>query len=372
MTVLITPDKFKGSLTAQEVCDAIESGLKRFDPTIETIAIPMADGGEGSIELVKRCIDGDEMTTLVKDPLGRSIEARYFLANDVAYIEMSAASGLSLLHPSECNPLYTSTFGTGELILDAITYGAKSIYIFLGGSATNDMGIGMAEALGYQFLDKDKEEVPTVGIGLPFIMDIRRKLKFDPTVVKFYAVCDVENTLYGKSGAAKVYGKQKGAGKYAQAILDKGLRKMSKKCTRLLNRDVAKVEGSGAAGGLGAGILAFLDGEMKRGADFMLDLVQFDNYLEKTDLVIKGEGKLDLQTLDGKMVNGIMKRAQLVNKPTYIFCGENAIKENLGETFNNVTIDSILERAKDIDDAKSNAQHYLQEMSYSLVKKLKK
>jgi len=171
MHILIAPDKFKGSLTAQEVGEAISRGITSVNANYETTVIPMADGGEGSLEALQANLQAEEKEAIVKDPLGRSITCSYLMAGETAYIEMSRSSGLSLLTKFEQNPLYTSTYGTGELVLDAISYGAKNIYVFLGGSATNDMGIGMAEALGYEFLDRDGDRVPPVGLSLAFIMD---------------------------------------------------------------------------------------------------------------------------------------------------------------------------------------------------------
>ncbi len=327
MKILIAPDKFKGSLTAQEACEAIERGLKSYDPSIKTVLMPLADGGEGSLDMVKRYVPVSEQSVLVKDPLGRSIQASYLIseATKTAYIEMSQASGLSLLTEAERNPLYTSTYGTGEIILDALSYGAKHIYLFIGGSATNDMGIGMASALGYEFLDRDGDEVPSVGLSMAFIMKIRKVLPFKKGKVKFYAICDVENPLFGKNGAAHVYAGQKGAGKYAIRILDKGLRKLSKRCKKYLEKDVARTPGAGAAGGLGAGIMAFLDGELLSGITFMKDVADFENALKDVDLVITGEGKIDDQSLQGKVISGVVTAAKQAGLAVEALCGQSSI-----------------------------------------------
>ena len=207
MKILIATDKFKGTLTAAEACDAISSGIRELDSSIKTIEIPLADGGEGSVSILHKYLELSQQSVLVKDPLGRTIVAKYSISNDgeSAYIESSAASGLGLLSKEEYNPLYTSTYGTGEMILDALSHGVRDVYIFLGGSSTNDMGIGMAEALGYEFRDRDGDEVPPVGLSLAFIMEISSVLKYRKRDVRFYGVGDVTNPLYGKNGACLLY-----------------------------------------------------------------------------------------------------------------------------------------------------------------------
>jgi len=211
MHILIAPDKFKGTLTAKEVGQAIARGITSVNADYEVTLMPMADGGEGSLDVLQANLRAQEIEVVVKDPLGRSITASYLLAGESAYIEVSRASGLGLLSRLEQNPLYTTSYGSGELVLDAISQGAKQVYIFLGGSATNDMGIGLAEALGYEFLDRDGDRVPPVGLSLAFIMDIKRVLRYNPEEVKFWGITDVDNLLFGKQGATKVYAQQKGA-----------------------------------------------------------------------------------------------------------------------------------------------------------------
>lgn len=328
MKVLIATDKFKGTMTAAEACAAISSGLQAIDSTIETLSIPLADGGEGSIAALHNYLDLKEHSVLVKDPLGRSIMATYCISEDghSAYIESSSASGLELLLPDERNPLYTSSYGTGEMILDAISHGVRDVYLFLGGTSTNDMGIGMAEALGYEFRDRDGDEVPPVGLSLAFIMEISKVLKYRKADVRFYGVGDVTNPLYGKYGAAQVYAAQKGADKYAIQILDKGLRKMSKRCRKFLKKDVAKIPGAGAAGGLGAGVMAFLDGDIISGIEFIKDKANFDAVANDVDLIITGEGRIDKQSLEGKVFSGVVSSAGKLGVPVVAVCGQNRLK----------------------------------------------
>ena len=202
MRILIAPDKFKGSLSAYQACMAIQNGILKADPNFSIDICPLADGGDGTIDVISNHLEARRIFAKARDPLGRSIETSYLMSGETAYIEMASASGLVLLEEEEQNPLFTSTYGTGELMMDAITRGAKEIYLFVGGSATTDMGIGMAQALGYAFIDKDNQEVPPVGVSMPFIMEIKKKLKYDPELIRFFAVCDVDNPLYCENGAA--------------------------------------------------------------------------------------------------------------------------------------------------------------------------
>jgi len=363
--ILIIPDKFKGSLSATEVCDAVERGLRKAEPNLEIVSMPMADGGEGSLKVVEDYTSADVRKVLVMDPLGRSIEAGYLMDGQKAYIELSTASGLQLLDKGERNPLYTSTYGTGEMILDALSYGATEIYLLVGGSATNDMGIGMAQALGYSFLDRDRDEVPPVGLSLAFIMEIERKLKYDPNQVSFYAICDVDNPLYGKKGAAQVYAPQKGADKYAVEILDKGMRKLSKRCAKYLNKQISKNPGAGAAGGVGGGVLAFLDGQIMSGTDFMLDLVDINLHLSDADIVITGEGKIDKQTLHGKTVAGVARRAKAFNVPLWVVAGASSLTAKDIKTLDIAQLSTIMDKATDITEAMDHAADYLEDIAYA-------
>lgn len=368
MKVLIATDKFKGTLSASDACDAVAQGIHEIDPLIKTISIPLADGGEGSIATLRRYLDLLEQSVLVKGPLGRSIMAKYSISKDgdSAYIESAAASGLGLLTTEEYNPLYTSTYGTGEMILDAISHGVRDVYIFLGGSSTNDMGIGMAEALGYEFRDVDGDEVPPVGLSLAFIMEISKVLKYRKGDVRFYGVSDVSNPLYGKNGAAQVYASQKGADKYAIQILDKGLRKMAKRCRKFLKKDIAKIPGAGAAGGLGAGVMAFLDGDIISGIDFIKGKANFDAVANGVDLIITGEGRIDKQSLQGKVYSGVIASAEKLNIPVVAVCGQNRLR---AKDQKSVRAIYDLERFVSLDQAMKNPALQLKQMVESQLPK---
>ncbi len=367
MHILIAPDKFKGSLDSRQVCEAIQSGIRDFDPSIAMTLLPVADGGEGSLDMIAMYRDVQEISLLVKGPLGRTIESNYLLAGDKAYIEMARASGLMLLREDERNPLYTTSYGTGELMMDATKMGARHVYLFVGGSATNDMGIGMAGVFGYRFLDKDDEDVPPVGVSLPFIVKIESDLNDELADTQFYAVCDVRNKLFGKKGAAYVYAAQKGANVEEIQLLDKGLKKLSKRCKQFLGKDISKIPGSGAAGGIAGGLLAFLDGEIISGTDFMLSLASFQEHVKKADLVITGEGKMDKQTLEGKVVKGVAEQARKQGIPVWAIAGMSDLSSRQLRKLNIQKMECIMDHASNQEDAITNAKHHLRRIIFQML-----
>ncbi|MCU0326005.1 MAG: glycerate kinase [Spirosomaceae bacterium] len=342
MKILLAPDKFRGSLTAPEVCQAMTDGISMVSPDIEVVSLPMADGGEGTLDLLLWYSAGKKNITKVHDPLGRIIEAEYGLSADgkTAFIEMATASGLRLLKNDERNPLKTSTFGTGELIKSAIENGVENLIMGIGGSATNDAGIGMAAALGWQFLD----ELKTI-----------------------YVACDVTNPLYGINGAAHVYAPQKGADADAVQLLDDGLRNIYNVAVRDLQ---SEQKGWGAAGGLGFGSVMFLGAELKEGVKLLMDFCDFDKHLEDVDLVITGEGKIDNQTLHGKLIGGITQKTSEKNIPIAAICGTLAVApaelEKIGITY----ATSILNRPMDLDEALKMGYEGVRDTTYYLVKLL--
>ena len=366
MRILIAPDKFKDSLTAQDVCSAIETGLVAQNPELHITKMPLADGGEGSLELIERFKTTERKFVLVKDPLGRSITSSYLISGKDAYIEVAAASGLMHLSEEERNPLFTTTYGTGELIMDAIFHDAENIYLMLGGSATTDMGIGIAEVLGYRFLDKDDHDVPPVGVSLPFIMRIESKLNYDSDRISFYAVCDVNNILHGEDGAAYVYAGQKGADEVEIEILDRGLKNLAKRSRKYLGKDIAHIPGTGAAGGIGGGVMAFLNGEIISGTDFTFQISKFEDHVKNSDIIITGEGKLDHQSLQGKTVSGVTKIAKKYDVPVYAFTGISELNHDQIKQLGLTKVLSISELASDREDAIANAFHYLQGMAHSI------
>lgn len=339
MKVLLTPDKFKGSLTAFEVCDAMHKGITRCDPSIEVVHYPLADGGEGSLDVIDANLGLKTIQLEVSGPRFELIKAHYKVGNDAAYIEMALASGLQLLKKSERDCLYTSTYGTGQLVKDAVLRGYRKIYLFIGGSATNDAGIGMAAALGYRFLDKNKLPIKTIGkhlIKLDSIDD--SQLSIDKENIEFFVVTDVKNVIYGKNGAAYTYASQKGADKPGIQLLDKGLRNFSLVVDKTYGIRVDNLEGGGAAGGLGAGLAALFKAKILPGIETIMEITHFQRSLTATDLIITGEGKLDLQSIQGKVIDGVCRMAKSNNIPVAIICG---MVENLKEIQDKLNIKSI-------------------------------
>ncbi len=358
MKVVIAPDKFKGSLTAVEVCLAIEEGIKNVDNSIEVVRSPLADGGEGTLDVIESITKAIRIEVEVLDPLSRPIKAYYLKSRNVAFIEMAMASGLQLLKESERNPLYTSTYGTGQLIRDALERGVNQIYLMIGGSATNDAGVGMAQALGYSFKGRAGNELMPVGESLGKVAFVNAPLG-EPVWYncEFTVLSDVQNKLYGKDGAAYVYGEQKGANASAIKILDEGLEHFAKVN---LNDNESK-HGAGAAGGLGYGALTFLNAELKSGIDVMMDLTRFEDLALDADLIITGEGKFDVQTLSGKVVSGVSKLADENNIPVGILCGmiDGVDPESNGFVFS----DQVMRLAKNSKDSMNNADAYLSQLA---------
>lgn len=327
MTILIAPDKFKGSLEAPEVCRAIEAALTESGLKIEVQSVPMADGGEGTCDMLTRVSHGKKVSVPVLDPLFRNIEASYGLSGDnkTAFIEMAAASGLQRLNPSERNPLETTTYGTGQLIADALNRGVTNIIMGIGGSATNDAGTGMAEALGVQFLSREGKKLRPVGKELIHLhtIDITHlypRLK----EVSFTALCDVSNPFYGNNGAAYVFAPQKGADPEAVERLDEGLRNFASVVKRQFGMDV-NFSGAGAGGGLSGGAKVFFNIQFQPGVEFLIRYAGLEKKVEASDAVITGEGRVDRQTLSGKVVKGIAAIAAKYQKPLYIIAGKNEL-----------------------------------------------
>jgi glycerate kinase len=323
MKVLIAPDKFKGSLQAQEVCAVIREAIGNDD----TVCIPMADGGEGTCAILTEANRGYTMTCDVVDPLGRSLSAAYGVSRDgrVAYVEMAAASGLYLLQNHERDPLTTSTVGTGMMIRHAVESGVREIILTVGGSATCDGGMGMAAALGYVFLDRDGKELHPSGAALKCVSRIEAPGSGMDGVI-LTVLCDVANPLLGAQGAAQVFAPQKGADTAAVHLLEEGLCNLASVVETQLGRKM-DVEFGGAGGGIAAGARAFLNGTLVSGIHYIMDQLTIEDAIRSCDLVITGEGSLDRQSLSGKVVSGIGEVCRRHGKPFIIFCGVNKLDE---------------------------------------------
>ena len=326
--ILIATDSFKDCLSASEAGSFIGMGIQKILPDVEIKLLPVADGGEGSVAILVKATKGKLMMVDVHDPLSRMINSFYGILGDgkTAVIEMAAASGLELLEEKERNPWLTSTVGTGELIKDALNKKCNKIIIGVGGSATNEAGAGMAVALGARLLDKNGIPVFPVGGELLKVHKIDMS-GFDKriTTVKFIVASDVKNLLTGPEGASLVYGPQKGADQSMAEKLDKNLVHFSGKIKEFFGKDVSAMEGAGAAGGLGAGLVAFLSAELLPGFDVIKEVIQLEEYVKWADMVVTGEGKIDNQTLYGKTPLGVARIAKVWNKPVI------AVTGNLGD-----------------------------------------
>ncbi|SHM64328.1 glycerate kinase [Caldanaerovirga acetigignens] len=327
VNILIAPDSFKGSLTSLQAANAIERGILKaascVGVKVDVDKVPMADGGEGTVEAIICAAGGRMVRTKALDPLGRETDSFFGLLPDgTAVIEMAAASGLNLLKPEERNPMKTTTYGTGQLIKAALDYGSRKLIIGIGGSATNDGGTGMAQALGVRFLDAEGKEIGFGGGELSRIAKIDVS-GLDPRVkeAEIVVACDVKNVLCGPQGASAVYGPQKGATPEMVKILDENLRHLAWIIKRDLGKDVLEVPGSGAAGGLGAALIAFLDARMKPGIEIIMEITKFEKKLKEADMVITGEGSTDSQTLYGKVPLGIGRMACKWRKPLVCISG---------------------------------------------------
>ncbi|HVJ47826.1 glycerate kinase [Desulfitobacterium sp.] len=323
MHVLIAVDSFKGSLSSQKAGEAITKGLHKVFPEATSYILPMADGGEGTVEALVQARQGRILKTRVTSPLGESIEGFLGeLPHGVVVLEMAAASGLPLVPLEKRNPLVTTTKGTGELITKAMDLGARDIILGIGGSATNDGGAGMAQALGVKLLDEKGKELKPGGGDLGRLARIDLA-QIDPRLksTKITVMCDVDNPLCGPQGASAVFGPQKGATPEMVQSLDRNLEHYAQMIKEQLGFDLKNVPGAGAAGGLGAGLLAFTGAELKTGVETILDTVKFDQMLEGADLVVTGEGRIDNQSLYGKVPMGVAKRALKHAKPVLAIVG---------------------------------------------------
>lgn len=364
MKIILAPDSFKGNLTSLQVATAFEKGIKRVLPKANCIKVPMADGGEGTVQSLVDATGGRFIRKRVTGPTGKPVSARYGMLADgeTAVIEMAEASGLPLVSGKQMNPLKTTTYGTGELVLDAARRGAKKIIIGLGGSATNDGGAGMAQALGVRFINKNGNEITEFGAGgmLDKIVSIDMK-DISPLLnkIKIIVACDVNNPLCGKSGASNVFGPQKGATPAMVKTLDANLKHLGQIIKRDLKKNVVNLKGAGAAGGLGAGLVAFTKARMKSGIDIVLDATNFAQHIKGADLVITGEGGVDSQTAFGKTPSGVAKAARKQRVSTIAIGG--GISNDAHAVFAHGIdgLESAYAREMPLDEALANSRMYI-------------
>ena len=324
MKIIIAPDSFKGTFSSLEAARAMASGVLGRFPSAEVVEIPLADGGEGTLDVVLGGTGGERMTTSVSDPLGREIDADWaLLPGGGALVEMARSSGLGLLSPTERDPWSVGTFGLGQIIRAALDRGIGSLAVTLGGSATVDGGAGMARALGWRFYDREGRLIDRDGGRVLGEISRIDSTGADKRLagVEVRALCDVTNPLLGKPGAARVFGPQKGADPDMVERLEAGLANLANRLKDDLGADVADLPGAGAAGGLGAAVAAFLGGRLVSGIAYVLDTLNFDSHLRGADLVISGEGSFDSQSMGGKAVSGVLERAGAAGVPVAVVCG---------------------------------------------------
>lgn len=372
--ILIAPDSFKGSLTAQEAASAIENGVLGSLPDATVIKHPISDGGEGLVSILTPALDGRFMTTTVSGPLpGQRVDARWGLSADgsTAIIEMAEAAGLPLVPAERRDPKITSTYGVGELMAAALDAGAVSIVIGIGGSATNDGGAGMAEALGVRFLDSSGNNIARGGAALLDLVQIDRE-EMHPRLghVEVLVACDVQNALCGTQGASAVYGPQKGASLSTVSLLDKALEQYGTAIQQQIGIDVFMIPGGGAAGGLGAGLVAFCGGTLMRGIDLVMRVTKFDQHLRDSDLVITGEGKIDRQMQYGKALSGVVERAHRFNVPVIAVVGRlEGERQSFVNNESFADLETLVDSQTTEADAMRNAAQLLSEKTKLLIQR---
>lgn len=371
MKILLAPDSFKGSLSSKDVCNALKEGIKRAIDA-EILDVPIADGGEGTVEAMVVSAGGRIIDVDVTGPLGEKVRAYYGILNDgTAVIEMAASSGLYLVPDDKRNPLFTTTYGVGEVIKAALDNGCRNFIIGVGGSSTNDGGAGMAQALGVKLLSKDGNSIQYGGGNLDKLVSI------DLTTIdkriyesKFTVASDVDNPLCGERGASYVYGPQKGATPEMVELLDKNLRHYADIVEKAIGKDISEYPGAGAAGGLGFGLMAFLNANLRPGIEIVMEVAKMEEKIKSSDIVITGEGNTDYQTAFGKAPAGIAKLAKKYRKPVIILSG------GLGRNYKDLykigvtSLFSIVDRPMTLKDAIINTEELIKNRIEDIMRTL--
>jgi glycerate kinase len=371
MKIVIAPDSYKGALSSREIANAIEEGAKKALGCVDTIKAPMADGGEGTVEAMVEATGGSLVHVDVTGPLGEKIPSYYGILGDgeTAVIEMAAASGLPLVPMEKRNPLYTTTYGTGELIKHAMENKCRRLVVGIGGSATNDGGMGMAQALGIRFLDRHGNILGYGGKALEEIQEIdmtNRTPYIDHTEI--LVACDVTNPLCGKKGASHVFGPQKGATPEIVVRLDKGLENFSSVILEQLKVDIKDLPGAGAAGGLGGGLVAFLGANLESGIQIMIRASQLEEKIKKADLVITGEGKTDEQTLFGKVPFGVAQIAKKYDVPVVCLSGALGVGSEKLYDHGVTALFSVVNRDMSLEEAMDNTYELVKDGSENILR----
>lgn len=372
-TIVVAPDSFKESMSAKDVCIAMEKGIKKASSSIRCIKVPMADGGEGTMESLVNATNGKIYTSKCTGPLGEEVIARYGILGDgeTGVVEMAESSGINLIKAEERNPLITTTYGTGELIKCCLDKNVKKLLLAIGGSATNDGGVGAISALGGRFLDKYGKELDFGGgklykLSTIDLSNLDKRLK----KIQIEVACDVTNPLYGKEGASFVFGKQKGADKEMMEFLDNNLKHYSEVTKNTIGKDFSMESGAGAAGGLGFGLMAFLNANLKKGIDLVIKYSKLEEYIKKCDIVFTGEGSIDFQTQYGKTPIGVAILSKKYKKPVIAFCGK--IGEGVDVLYDK-GIDSIFGIMKEvttIEEALESGKKNVEDAVFNVTKLL--
>lgn len=374
MKIVIAPDSYKESLSALDVAIQIEAGFKEILPDAQYIKVPVADGGEGTVEAMVAATGGRIITQVVTGPLGECVRAFFGLSGDghTAIIEMAAASGLSLVPPALRNPMKTTSYGTGELILAALDHGARHIILGIGGSATVDGGAGMLQALGARLLNQEGRPLSFGGASLAQLTQIDLST-LDPRIAecKFEVACDVDNPLTGETGAAAIFGPQKGATPEMVRLLDDALSHYAAQISLHLDIQVADAKGAGAAGGMGAAALAFLNASLRPGVEIVLESVSFAALLQNADLVITGEGRMDSQTIHGKTPMGVAQMAKVFDIPVIAIAGCLSTDVGVVHQHGIEAVFSILPRAVSIEEALIHAADNVRQCARNIAATIK-
>lgn len=369
--IVLAPDSFKESMSAKEACMAMERGIKKVNSNIKCVHVPMADGGEGTMQSLVDATNGNIYSLEVIGPLGNKVKAQYGIlgGGKIGILEMASASGIHLVPLDKRNPLITTTYGTGQLIKACLDKGVKKLLIGIGGSATNDGGAGVIQALGGRLLDKDGKELSFGGgeLGKLHTIDLT---DFDQRLrdISVEVACDVNNTLCGEKGASNVFGPQKGATKEMVNLLDNNLKHYANVIKEQIGKDVLDVVGAGAAGGLGAGLMAFFNGTLKKGIEMVIEYTGLENKIKEADMVWTGEGSIDFQTQYGKTPLGVATVAKKYDKPVIAFAGR--VGEDIDILYEK-GIDSIFGIIKDvtsIEEALEKGQENMEKTAENVIR----
>ena len=372
MKIIIAPQTFKGSLTASEATDCISEAVLDVFPNSEIVKLPIADGGDGTLETLVESYKGKFMESEISDPLGNKVISQWGLIGDIAIIEMARSSGLALIDPKKLDPMNSTSFGTGQLILEALDHNVSKIILGIGGSATNDCGVGVAKALGIKFLKDDGSEISNNVEDFINIKTINMELiNSKITDIDIEVACDVTNTLCGKEGASYVYGPQKGASRQQIEILDNNLMHLSNVIKNDIGKDVLNLEGGGAAGGMGAGMVAFFSATLRPGVDIIFDTLNVEEKIAGANLIITGEGQFDISSTYNKAPTAIAKLGMKHNIPSIGISGSFGEGFEKLDEYGIVSKSTLINKISDLETNIKEAKHLLKIAAKEQLKAIK-